>query len=178
MALTREEKETITAKYQEWLEQSVALVFVEYSGVNMKDLDSIRSRIRETGGEFHIIKNTLAKRAFDSAGIPVGEGYLEKSTAVGFAFEDAPGVAKVLADFDKSVDAVKIKGGYLNKQVIAVNEIKALAELPPLPVVRAQILGTILAPASKLVRTLAEPGRQVAAVINAHAEKDTASVAA
>jgi large subunit ribosomal protein L10 len=178
LALTRKEKETITAKYQEWLEKSVALVFIEYSGINMKDLDSIRSKIRETGGEFHIIKNTLAKRAFDSAGIQVGEGYLEKSTAVGFAFEDAPGVAKVLADFDKSVEAVKIKGGYLNKQVIAVDEIKALAELPPLPVVRAQILGTILAPASKLVRTLAEPGRQVAAVINAYAEKDSASVAA
>ena len=178
MALTKKEKETITAQYQDWFEKSIALVIVEYTGVNMKDLDSIRSRIRESGGEFHVIKNTLAKRAFDSAGIQIGPGYLENSTAVGFAFEDAPSIAKVLADFDKSVDAIKIKGGYLNKQLIAVDEIKALAELPPLPVVRAQLLGTILAPASKLVRTLAEPGRQVAAVINAYAEKESASVAA
>jgi large subunit ribosomal protein L10 len=56
--------------------------------------------------------------------------------------------------------------------------VKALAELPPLPVVRAQLLGTILAPASKLVRTLAEPARQVAAVLKAYADKDAAVSAA
>jgi large subunit ribosomal protein L10 len=178
LALTKQEKETITAKYQEWMEKSIAMVFVEYTGINMKEIDSMRAKIRESGGEFHILKNTLARRAFDTAGIEVGEGYLEESTAVGFAFEDAPGVAKVLAEFDKNVEAVKIKGGYLEKQLIDADAIKALAELQPLPVVRAQLLGTILAPASKLVRTLAEPGRQLAAVINAYAEKETASAAA
>ncbi|MFC2028351.1 50S ribosomal protein L10 [Chloroflexota bacterium] len=178
MALTRQEKEALTAQYQEWMEKSIAMVFVEYTGINMKELDSLRANIRESGGEFHIIKNTLAKLAFDAAGIQIGEGYLDRSTAVGFAFEDAPGLAKALADFDKSVESVRIKGGYLDKQLIGSDEIKALAELPPLPVVRAQILGTILAPAGKLVRTLAEPGRQVAAVLNAFAEKNSSSAAA
>ena len=178
MALTKEEKETITKKYQEWMEKSTALVLVEYTGVNMNTLDSIRAKVREAGGEFHVIKNTLAKRAFDALGMPVEPGYLVNSTAVGFAFESAPGVAKALADFDKSTEAVKIKGGYLGKLVLSVSDVKALADLPPLPIVRAQLLGTILAPASKLVRTLAEPGRQVAAVINAYAEKDATPVAA
>ncbi len=178
MALTKKEKETIMKQYQEWMEKSSALVLVEYTGVNMNTLDAIRAKVREAGGEFHVIKNTLAKRAFDALGMPVDPGYLVNSTAVGFAFDTAPGVAKALADFDKSTEAVKIKGGYLGKQLLSVDEVKALADLPPLPVVRAQLLGTILAPASKLVRTLAEPGRQVAAVINAYAEKDAASVAA
>ena len=178
MALTKEEKETIMEQYQEWIEKSTAFILVEYTGVNMNTLDSIRAKVREAGGEFHIIKNTLAKLAFDALGVPVEPGFLVNSTAVGFAFEGAPSVAKALADFDKSTEAVKIKGGYLGKQVLSVDEVKALADLPPLPVVRAQLLGTILAPASKLVRTLAEPGRQVAAVINAYAEKDAVPVAA
>lgn len=178
MALTKKEKETIMKQYQEWMEKSAALVLVEYTGVDMNTLDSIRAKVREAGGEFHVIKNTLAKRAFDTLGIPVEPGFLVNSTAVGFAFEGAPGVAKALAEFDKNSEAIKIKGGYLGKQVMSVNDVKALADLPPLPVVRGQLLGTILAPAGKLVRTLAEPGRQVAAVINAFAEKDAASVAA
>lgn len=178
MALSKQDKETILAQYQEWLDKSVALVLVEYTGVNMNALDSIRAKVREAGGEFHVLKNTLAKRALDAAGMPVESGYLENSTAVGFAFADAAGVAKALAEFDKSMEAVKIKGGYLGKQVLSVSDVKALADLPPLPVVRAKLLGTILAPAGKLVRTLAEPGRQVAAVINAYAEKNAAPVAA
>ena len=68
----KKKKETITAQYQDWFEKSIAMVIVEYTGINMKDLDSIRSKIRESGGEFHVIKNTLAKRAFDAAGIQIG----------------------------------------------------------------------------------------------------------
>jgi len=178
LALTKKEKETIFKQYQEWIEKSSALILVEYTGVNMNTLDTIRAKVREAGGEFHVLKNTLARRAFDALDMPLEPSHLVNSTAVGFAFEAAPGVAKALAEFDKSIEAVKIKGGYLGKQVLTANDVKALADLPPLPVVRAQLLGTILAPAGKLVRTLAEPGRQVAAVINAFAEKDAASMAA
>ena len=178
MAITKQEKETILLQYQEWLEKSKAIILVEYTGVKMSELDTIRAKIREAGGEFHVVKNTLAKRALDAAGMAVSPGYLENSTAVGFAFNDAASVAKALADLDKSLEAVKIKGGYLGKQALSINEVKALADLPPLPVVRARLLGTILAPAGKLVRTLAEPGRQVAAVLKAFADKGAASTAA
>jgi large subunit ribosomal protein L10 len=178
LAISKQEKETIMAKYQGWLDKSVAIILVEYTGVNMSNLDTIRAKVRDAGGEFHIVKNTLAKRVFDAAGMPVMAGTLEKSTAVGFAFTDAAGVAKALSEFDKNLEAVKIKGGYLGKQALSVNDVKALANLPPLPVVRAQLLGTILAPAGKLVRTLAEPGRSLAGVLKAFADKSATSVAA
>jgi large subunit ribosomal protein L10 len=178
LAISKQEKETIMAKYQGWLDKSVAIILVEYTGVNMSNLDTIRAKVRDAGGEFHIVKNTLAKRVFDAAGMPVMAGTLEKSTAVGFAFSDAAGVAKALSEFDKNLEAVKIKGGYLGKQALSVNDVKALANLPPLPVVRAQLLGTILAPAGKLVRTLAEPGRSLAGVLKAFADKSATSVAA
>ena len=73
---------------------------------------------------------------------------------------------------------MKIKAGYLEGRMMTAEEVKALADLPPLPVMRATLLGTLLAPASQLVRTLAEPGRQVAAVIKAYADQDAAPEAA
>jgi large subunit ribosomal protein L10 len=142
--------------------------------MTMKDIDGLRAKVRENGGEFHIVKNTLAQRAFKQAGMDVPSGQLEGSTAVIFAFSDAPATVKVVMEYAKGAEFPKIKGGFLEKQALTPEGVKALAELPPLPVVRAQLLGTLLAPASKLVRTLAEPGRMIAAVIKAHAEPEPA----
>ncbi len=175
MAISKERKNELVAQYGEWLSQSRAVILTEYSGLTMKDLDELRKRIREVGGEFHIVKNTLTKLAFDNAGIPYSSDQLAGSTAIGFAFKDAPALAKTMTDFAKSTDFIKIKFGYLDKQMISADGVKSLADLPPLPVMRSLLLGTIMASASKLARTLAEPGRQVAAVIKAYAEPESAS---
>ena len=174
MAITKERKNELIAQYSEWVKRSKALVLTQYVGLTMKDIDALRAKVRENGGEFHIIKNTLAKLAFEQAGLPVPAGQFEGSTAIVFAFADAPATVKTVTDFVKSSEFLKIKGGFLEKQALTPEGVKALAELPPLPVVRAQLLGTLLAPASKLVRTLAEPGRMIAAVIKAHAEPEAA----
>jgi large subunit ribosomal protein L10 len=174
LAITKERKNDLIAHYSEWVKRSKALVLTQYVGLTMKDIDGLRAKVRENGGEFHIIKNTLAKLAFEQAGLPVQKGQFEGSTAIVFAFVDAPATVKTVTDFAKSSEFLKIKGGFLEKQALTPEGVKALAELPPLPVVRAQLLGVLLAPASKLVRTLAEPGRMIAAVIKAHAEPEAA----
>jgi large subunit ribosomal protein L10 len=165
----------LITRYSEWVKRSKALVLTQYVGLTMKDIDGLRAKVRENGGEFHIIKNTLAKLAFEQAGLQVQQGQFEGSTAIVFAFADALATVKTVTDFTKSSEFLKIKGGFLEKQALTPDGIKVLAELPPLPVVRAQLLGTLLAPASKLVRTLAEPGRMIAAVIKAHAEPEAAA---
>ena len=174
MAITKERKNELVAQYSEWVSRSKALVFTQYVGLTMKDIDTLRIKVRDNGGEFHIIKNTLAKLAFEQAGYAVPEGQLEGSTAIVFAYTDAPAIAKAVMEFARTSEFLKVKGGFLEKQHLMPEGVKALAELPPLPVVRAQLLGTLLAPASKLVRTLAEPGRMIAAVIKAHAEPEAA----
>ncbi len=171
MAKSKEQKETMLTQYVEWVGKSQAIVLVEYSGLKMSNLDAIRTKVREAGGEFHIVKNTLAKLALEKAGFTVPEDYAEKSTAIGFAFSDPAGFAKALTEATKGLEAVKIKGGFMGVATLKPAEVKALANLPPLPVMRAQLLGILQAPASKLVRTLAEPGRQVAFVIKAYSEK-------
>jgi large subunit ribosomal protein L10 len=174
LAITKERKNELIAQYIEWVKNSRALVLTQYVGLTMKDIDALRAKVRENGGEFHIIKNTLAKLAFEQAGYSIQEDQLEGSTAVVFAFSDAPATVKAVTEFTKNSDFLKIKGGFLEKQALSAEGIRALAELPPLPIVRAQLLGTLLAPASKLVRTLAEPGRMIAAVIQAHVEPEAA----
>ena len=178
MALTKEQKREVVAQYGEWLERSDAFVLAEYTGMNMKSMDELRAKVREAGGEFHVVKNTLAKLALKEADIDFQDEHFLSSTAIGFAFEDPPALAKAITDFAQESDFLKVKVGYLEKQMMSAAEVKALADLPPLPVMRATLLSTLLAPASQLVRTLAEPGRQVAAVVKALSERDAAPEAA
>ena len=171
MAISKQRKEEVLAQYQDWLKRSEAVILVEYSGANMKVMDALRSKIRETGGEFHVVKNTLARRAFTDNGMNLPADAFVKSTAVSFAFKDPASTAKALADAMKGNEFVKVKAGFIAGQSLSVAQVKALADLPPLPVVRAQLLGVLQAPASKLVRTIAEPARGLAAVVKAFSEK-------
>jgi large subunit ribosomal protein L10 len=178
LAISKQRKDELVRQYIAWMNQSEAMYITQYTGLKMKDIDVLRAKTRELGGEFHIVKNTLGKVAFKTAGMTVPENYLEGSTAIIFAFKDAPAVAKVLADYARTSEFVKVKGGLLDRKFINAADVKAFAELPPLPVIRAQLLGVLQAPASKLVRTLAEPARQIAAVLKSYADKDSADVPA
>ena len=171
MAKSKAQKEAMLDRYSEWLSRSQSVVLVEYSGLKMKDLDVIRAKARENGGEFHVVKNTLAKLALEKAGYTVPSTFAAKSTAIGFSFSDAAGFAKGLTEVTKGMEAIKLKGGFLDAKVLDAIQVKSLASLPPLPALRAQLLGVLQAPASKLVRTLAEPGRSLAYVLKAYSDK-------
>ena len=174
MAISKERKREVVTEYTDWFGRSSALILAEYRGLSMKDIDELRRRVREVGGEFHVVKNTLGKIAFEGAGYTLPAGFLDGSTGIAFAFKDAPGLAKVIMEFARTSDSLKVKGGYLGRNPMTAEQVKSLAELPPLPVVRAQLLGTMLAPASQLARVLAEPARQVAAVLKAYADNNAA----
>lgn len=177
MAITKQRKVEILDQYAEWFKKSHVVIMVEYTNATMKEMELIRSKVRESGGEFHVLKNTLAKKAFVDAGINVPDSLFENSTAAAFAFNDIAATAKSLAEATKGLEYVKVKGGVMETNVLSVAQVKALAELPPLPVVRAQLLGVLQAPASKLVRTVAEPARQIASVLKAYADKSAPAAA-
>jgi large subunit ribosomal protein L10 len=153
------------------------MYITQFTGLNMKQIDDLRHRVRQCGGEFHVIKNTLARIAFKDAGYTMEESFFSGSTAIAFAFQDPPALAKALYEFSRTNPALVVKGGYLKQQLLSAANVQALSELPPLPIMRGQLLGTILAPASQLVRILAEPGRQIASVLKAYSEKENQSAA-
>lgn len=177
MAFRKNQKTKMMDQYRKWLEKSQAVFLVEYSGLDMKGMDAIRAKAREAGGEIHVVKNTLMAKVMEDAGIAGSEKLLDKSSAIGFAFSDAAAMAKAISEFSKGNEVFKVKGGYLDKNLLTAAQVKALADLPPLPVMRATLLGTLQAPAGKLVRVLAEPGRSVASVLKAYSEKSAAAVA-
>jgi large subunit ribosomal protein L10 len=175
LALSKERKEETLSEYSDWVKKSQAIILVEYTGAKMKDLDNIRAKVRESGGEFHIVKNTLVRRVFADNGMELPKDYLVKSTAISFAFSDPASTAKALTDATKGSEFVKVKGGFMTGKSLNAAQVKALSDLPPLPVVRAQLLGVLQAPAGKLVRTIAEPARGLAGVIKAFSEKAPAA---
>ena len=171
MAISKERKEEVLNQYQDWLKNSQAVILIEYTGANMKVMDNLRAKIRDSGGEFHVVKNTLARRAFENNGMELPADALTKSTAISFAFRDPASTAKALTEGMKGIEFLKVKGGFMSGQKLTAAQVKSLADMPPLPVVRAQLMGMLQAPAGKLVRTIAEPARGLAAVIKAFSEK-------
>lgn len=172
MAITKKRRAELVKEYGDLLKKSEAFVITSYSGLPVKDIEQLRRKVRESSGEFHVVKNTLAAIAIKQAGLPVPEDMLAGGTAIGFAFTDVPAVAKAISDFTKGSDFVKVKGGVMGNKVLDAKQIGALATLPPLPVVRAQLLGLINTPATRLAGTVASGVRQIVNVVKAYSEKE------
>jgi large subunit ribosomal protein L10 len=169
LAISKQRKSEILDTYSGWLQNSQAVFVIRYTRMNMKAVDALRAKVRDAGGSLHVVKNTMMQMALSKAGIHSKE--LESSLLFGFAPQDPPVLAKTLTEATKGSEQFELLGGFLGTEAISVAQMKALANLPPLPVMRAILLGTLQAPASKLVRTILEPTRQIASVVRAYSEK-------
>ncbi len=178
MALTKERKEELVAKYRELLEQSRGVIFTEYRGLSNRDLSAVRRKVREANGAYHVAKMTLFKRALEEAGYPVPDELAGKPIAIGFCLQDIPGVAKALSEYAKDVELFSIRGGIADGRIITAEQVKAIADLPPLDVLRAQLIGLLDAPASSLVGVVQAGVAQVVNVLNAYVEDRGGSEAA
>jgi len=170
VAFSKQHKNVMLKSYEQWLKQSQAIFVIEYKKMSMKDVDAMRVKVRDAGGQLHVVKNTLMGIALDHAGTK--HKTLEGTSLMAFAINDVPALAKVFLDITKNSEVYNLKGGYMDGRTITANEIKMLAELPPLPVMRAKLLGMLQAPAGKLVRTIAEPARSLAYVFKAYSTQE------
>lgn len=172
MAISKKRRAELLAQYVELLKKSEALVLTTYTGASVKGLETLRNKVRGAQGEYHVVKNSLAAIALKQLDMPVADDMLTGSSGVGFAFSDAAGVAKAINEFAKDSEFVKVKGAIMDGKVLSVKEVEALANLPPLPVVRAQLLGLLNTPATRVAGTLASGVRQLVNVTKAYADKD------
>ena len=173
MAFSKEHKEVIVQQYRDWIDNSKAVYYLTYKNMTMPAVNTARAKLRESESELHVVKNRLFTHVLEEKGYKFDPKTWEGNNAVVFAFEDAPAAAKALTEITKGSEIFAVAGGYLDKALLNANQVKAMADLPTLPVMRSMLMGTILAPASQLVRTLAEPARGLAAVIKANSEKQT-----
>jgi large subunit ribosomal protein L10 len=149
---------------------SEVIVVAHYAGLSVAQMTKLRRQMKAVGSTVKVAKNRIAKLALvgtDSHGIA---DLLKGQTVLAYS-KDPVGTAKVASNFAKEHDKLVILGAAMGKTVLDSKGVKALAELPSLDVLRAQLLGLIQAPASTIARLVKEPGAQVARVIQAHADK-------
>ena len=150
----RPEKAGKVAELKDLLSSSKGAVLVDYCGLTVAEDTELRSKMREAGVKYMVAKNTFIRIAAKEAGIEGLDAYLEHNTAVAFSAEDPVAPAKILNDFSKDHKALEIKAGILDGKVIALDEVKALAELPSREELLAKLVGSMQAPISGLVNVL------------------------
>jgi large subunit ribosomal protein L10 len=176
LAFTKEEKKALVTTYEQWLKDHQAVFVLSFKGMSMKDVNTLRAEARQAGGEVHIVKNTLMNLAIQNIGLE-NPGWFDGASLISFTQEDAASLAKAINTIRRTGEIFTIKGGYFAGKVLDASQVVALAELPPMPVVRAKLVGLIQTPMTQLVRTLSEPARRVAAVLKNHSEKSAEATA-
>ena len=154
------EKQAVVAELTEKLQGAAAGVLVNYSGITVAQDTDLRRALREAGVEYSVVKNTLLRFALNNAGLEELDPLLNGTTSLAICKEDPIAPAKVIKKFaDKITDCFEIKGGFMDGKVISLDEVNALADIPDIPVLQAQVLGTMLAPITSLaivIKAIAE----------------------
>ena len=168
----RPEIASIVTDLSEKLNRSPFLLVADYQRMNVGNFGELRNRLARTGAEVHVVKNSFLRRAIAASEFPDIADQLTGQTAVVTGDKDVAPVAKVLKAFAAEFKVATLKIGVVDRNVLSTAEVESLAELPTREVLQAQFLGLLLAPATKLVRTLNEPASALARLLNAKAEKD------
>jgi large subunit ribosomal protein L10 len=167
----RAEKQILTKEYVKRLNGSPFFIVVNYKGLKVSHMTELRKRLLKAGAEIHIVKNSVFQIAAREAGVGDLNGSLGGQLAVVTGQKEISAAAKVVKKFGAEFDRLKVQFGYLDNQRLELEAIMALADLPSLEVMRAQFLGLLNAPATKLVVLLNTPASQMARVIKAKADK-------
>ena len=163
----RVEKKYLIAEVEEHLKKSDYVILTNYTGITVDETAELRAQLEENDAEFHVVKNSSLKVAAATLGLPDFGDALNGPTAVIVGGENSPGVAKVLTAFFKDKKKVEVKAAILGGKAISTDEVKALAELPSLDALRAQLLGLLSKPATMLVQVLNAPGQEFVNVLQA-----------
>jgi len=169
----KEHKEEIVEELTDRLKAADTLLVADYRGLTMPQIDTLRSRLIESGARFTVVKNTLTRRAAEAAGADALLTLLDGPTAI--AFLDADGdmlaAAKALADMARESRVLAIRGGVMQGRVVSAEEVETLASLPPVEILRGQVLGAIVAPLNSLLGLVTAPVQSLYGLIEARIEQ-------
>ena len=168
------EKQAVVAALTEKLQNAAAGVIVDYKGITVAEDTTLRTQCRENNIDYAVVKNTLLRFAFNNNGLNDLDDLLNGTTSLALA-DDPVAPARVMADYAKKLDGkFEIKGGFMDGKPVDLATIQSLASIPALPVLQAQVLGTMLAPITGLAVVL----KQIAEKQGAPAEEAAAEAPA
>ncbi len=171
--MQKEDKERLVSTLTEKLRSSETLIVADYRGLTMPQIDALRSRLIEHGARFTVVKNTLTRRAAEAAGADALLALLEGPSAIAFveADGDAVAVAKALADSARETKVLAVRGGIMQGRTITGAEVEELAKLPPLDVLRGQVIGAVIAPLTAIAGLVNAPLQNLYGLIDARIEQ-------
>jgi large subunit ribosomal protein L10 len=174
MALRLEDKKQLVKEVNAVAGESVTAVAAEYRGLSVAEMTELRKEARNAGVYMRVVKNTLARRAVVGTDFECMQETLKGPILLAFAKDDPGAAARVIKDFAKGHDALQAVSLSAGGQLLPATDLNKLADLPTLDRARAILLGVMIAPMSKLVRTLAEPSGMLARTLNARGTQEAA----
>jgi large subunit ribosomal protein L10 len=171
--MQRTEKEKIVAELTERLKGSETLIVADYRGLSVKEIDDLRTKLLEQGASFTVVKNSLTRRAAEAAGADALLALLDGPSAIAFLESegDAVAVAKALADSARTTKILAIRGGIMQGRAITAEDVEELAKLPPIDVLRGQVLGAVTAPLYAIVGLFTAPLQDLHGLIQARIDQ-------
>ncbi|MGH8192801.1 MAG: 50S ribosomal protein L10 [Woeseiaceae bacterium] len=174
MALRLEDKKTFVKEVNAIAGNSLSAVAAEYRGLSVAEMTALRKQARTAGVYLRVVKNTLARRAIEGTEFECMKDTLKGPILLAFAKDDPGAAARVIKDFAKEHEALKAVSLSAGGRLLPASDLATLAELPTLDQARAMLLGLLMAPMTRLARTLAEPPAMLARTLSAKASQQAA----
>jgi large subunit ribosomal protein L10 len=171
MALKLEDKKAFVEEVSAVAGKSLAAVAAEYRGLTVAEMTQLRKEARNAGVYMRVVKNTLARRAITGTDFECMKDTLKGPLLLAFSKDDPGAAARVIKDFAKEHEALKAVSLSAGGQLLPASDLAKLAELPTLNQARAMLLGLLVAPMTRLVRTLAEPPAMLARTLSARGKQ-------
>src|SRR5215472_9344662 len=171
--MQKEDKARVVSELTDRIKSADTLIVADYRGLTMPQIDDLRSKLLEHGAKFTVVKNTLTRRAAKDAGANALLALLEGPSAIAFieADGDMVAVAKALADSARDTKVLAIRGGILAGKEISADDVDELSKLPPLEILRGQVLGAVIAPLNQLLALVNAPLQNLYGLIDARIEQ-------
>lgn len=166
MPLSRQQKEELVTSYREGLATAPHAFLLFYKGITVPQVTELRSRVRANGGHYLVIKNTLALRAIEGGPLEQLKELFEGPVAVVYSQDDPVGLAKALSQSVKEMPAIELRGGIVDGQPVAANQVSDIANLPSREELIAKLLFLLQSPITRLARVLAAVPQQLVIVLD------------
>jgi large subunit ribosomal protein L10 len=171
--MLKSDKERIVGELTERLQATDTLIVADYRGLTMKEIDALRGELLQHGARFSVVKNSLTRRAAEAAGADAVLALLDGPTAIAFLETDGDpvAVAKALADSARTTKVLAVRGGLLEGRAMTAEEVEELAKLPPLDMLRGQVLGAVAAPLYAIVGLFTAPLQDLHGLLQARIDQ-------
>lgn len=166
MALTRETKAELLAGYRSDMAAAPHAFLVGFSGITVGQVDDLRRRVRTAGGRYSVVKNRIARLAFEDSGLGVLSDHLVGPTAIAYSDDDPVGLARTLTEFAEDVPVLEFKAGLVDGQQVSAEAIREIANLPSREALVAKLLFLLQSPVARLVRGLGDVTPQFLRALN------------